>query len=84
MPPEIDIATVDLADLQALAPRDAADGLLELAPPELASLFTRLGDESLAEVLSFLDPFDTARLMGKLSRVQAADVLEEMEPDDAA
>ncbi|MSQ27316.1 MAG: magnesium transporter [Dehalococcoidia bacterium] len=84
MPPEIDIATVDLAGLQALAPRDAADGLLELAPPELASLFTRLGDESLAEVLSFLDPFDTARLMGKLSRGQAADVLEEMEPDDAA
>ena len=84
MPPEIDIATIDLAGLQSLPPRDAADGLLELAPPELASLFTRLGDESLAEVLAFLDPFDTARLMTKLSRGQAADVLEEMEPDDAA
>jgi magnesium transporter len=31
-----------------------------------------------------LDPFDAARLLGKLSRAQAADVLEEMDPDDAA
>jgi magnesium transporter len=36
------------------------------------------------DVLAELDPFDAARLLGTLSRAQAADVLEEMDPDDAA
>ena len=80
----IDVRTVDLATLRALPRDELTDALYSLSPGELAALFTRLGDEAIAEILADLDSYDAARLIGKLSRPQAADVLEEMAPDDAA
>ena len=73
-----------LALLRSAPPHEVAEALGELTPTELGLLFTRFGDEALAELIAELDPFDAARLLGKLSRAQAADVLEEMAPDDAA
>src|SRR5262249_21916628 len=74
----------DLSWLRNSPPHELAESLGELSPRELGVLFTRFGDEALAELIAELDPFDAARLLGKLSRAQAADVLEEMDPDDAA
>src|SRR5918912_513428 len=57
---------------------------LDLLTADLATL-RQLPREELAEELTAqLEPYDAARLLGKLSRGQAADVLEEMDPDDAA
>ncbi len=65
----------DLAALRSAPPHELAEALGELTPTQLGSLFTRLGDEALAELVAELDSFDAARLLGKLSRAQAADVL---------
>ena len=75
---------IDLSVLRDTPPHDLGEALSELNPVELSLLFTRVGDEALADLISELDPLIAARLLGKLSRAQAADVLEEMDPDDAA
>src|SRR5689334_2439622 len=74
----------DLAALRSIPTEELTQGLNELSPAELGRLFTRLGDEGLAELVAEIDAFDAARLLTKLGRAQAADVLEEMDPDDAA
>jgi magnesium transporter len=80
----IDVRSVDLATLRALPRDELTESLYSLSAAELALLFTRLGDEAIAELLAELESYDAARLISKLSRPQAAEVLEEMDPDDAA
>ncbi len=81
------IVTGDEPQAKLLADRmleDDALALLEdLEPIELSRLFTFLGDESLAVLLSRLDDRDAARILSRMSADQAADILEEIEPDDA-
>jgi magnesium transporter len=61
----------------------AVDLLADLSGPELARLFTILGEESLGELISELDPRDAARILSRMSHAQVADLLEAIDPDDA-
>ena len=81
LPVEMSKENIASGTLDAFRRRLHAEILQALAdlPDELAGLFVRLGDEALAGLLAEIDPFDAARLLGKLSRAQAADVVEEME-----
>ena len=77
-------ADVQVAFLRSLPREELTRTLYGLEPADLATLFTRVGDEILAELVAELDPFDAAHIIGSLSRAQAAQVLEEMDPDEAA
>jgi magnesium transporter len=81
------VADGDVERARLLANRmleDDALALLEdLQPVELSRLFTFLGDESLAVLLSRLDDRDAAHILTRMSAAQAADILEQIDPDDA-
>lgn len=81
------VADGDVERARLLANRmleDDALALLEdLEPVELSRLFTFLGDESLAVLLSRLDDRDAAHILTRMSAAQAADILEQIDPDDA-
>ncbi len=81
------VADGDVERARMLANRmleDDALALLEdLQPIELSRLFTFLGDESLAVLLSRLDDRDAAHILTRMSAAQAADILEQIDPDDA-
>jgi len=67
--------------LGRVSPTDAVAVLDELDPALLASVVALEGDEVVASLLAGGAAEMATRLIGKLSRAQAADVLEEMEPD---
>ena len=74
---------VQVEALRSLPREELTRILYDLDAIDLAVLFSRAGDEVLADLLAELDPSDAARIIGKLSRAQAAQILEEMEPDEA-
>ncbi|HEV2072449.1 MAG TPA: magnesium transporter [Thermomicrobiales bacterium] len=81
------VANKDVDRARSLANRmleeDALALLEDLTPIELSRLFTFLGDETLALLLSRLDDRDAAGILTRMSAAQAADILEQIDPDDA-
>ena len=81
------VAAKDVERARDLAHRmleeDALALLEDLTPTELGRLFTFLGDETLAMLLSRLDNRDAAGILTRMSAAQAADILEQIDPDDA-
>jgi magnesium transporter len=78
----------DAATARSLARRVAGEAAIDLLDglesPELARLFTILGDDVLGDVIAELDPHDAARILSRMSNAQVADLLEAIDPDDAA
>jgi len=63
---------------------ELAAALEQLSLDQLRQLADLLGDETLSDILSELEPDEAASVLERLGSAEAADVLEAMAPDDAA
>ena len=70
--------------LLELHPADVASALRGLAEEESLWLFSCLDDETAADVLAEADEDLVSLLTGSIPEQELSDILEEMEPDDAA
>ncbi|HEY1619428.1 MAG TPA: CBS domain-containing protein [Streptosporangiaceae bacterium] len=74
-----------LTSLRELAPADLATAFEALPLARRSQLAATLDDEELADLLEELPEQDQIRLLDSLDNIErSADVVEEMEPDDAA
>jgi CBS domain-containing protein len=74
-----------LASLRELAPADLASAFEALPQARRSQLAAALDDEELADLLEELPEQDQIRLLYSLDNIErSADVVEEMQPDDAA
>ena len=68
----------------SLRPADLREVLSELTNEQMSALYRELGDERLTVLIQVLEPHDTDDVLRRLSDVEAAGVLDEFAPDDAA
>lgn len=74
-----------LASLREMAPADLASAFEALPQSRRGQLAAALDDEELADLLEELPEQDQIRLLNSLGSIErSADVVEEMQPDDAA
>ena len=75
---------LDTATLRSMHPADLAKVFEECDPSLHGELLSRLDDEKRADLLIHLDPMDRQQLLEQTSVREIAELIGELESDDAA
>src|SRR5918912_1271138 len=75
-PQTLDLQTADVATLRQLPREELAEELAAQSSGHLAALFTRLGDEALAELIAELEPEYAEAILVEMQPDEAGDVRE--------